>query len=292
MLTVALLALFTLLCVLLSADRAWDNVTKPERNALVFNGRNRSYGAFVLRREYDRRFVWAFAGAMAVVGAAVAVPKALGALGVWTVPAGLPVPHIIQEWVLTDPIELRKAPDEPKSTPEKHAAAVAPSKPEEGRIVIVDKDSAITKAPLTTDTLEHGPVDPGPGIGGKHLLPPRGTTGGGLGTELGGSNKIRELPEVAVYPKFIGGHEAMMRFIQDNIRYPEGDDSKYKAYIEFVVDGDGSVISVRVKRKGRVAFDEAAARVVRAMPKWDPARLKSGDEVPCLLILPIEFQTR
>jgi protein TonB len=292
MLTVALLALFTLLCVLLSADRAWDNVTKPERNALVFDGRNRSYGAFVLRREYDRRFVWAFAGAMAMVGAAVIVPKALGSLGVWTVPTSLPVPPIIQDWVLTDPIEPRKAPEEPKSAPEKHAASVLPSKPDEGRIVVVDKDSAITKTPLTSDTLEHGPVDPGPGTGGKEPLPPGGTTGGLPGTELGNSTKIWELPEVEVYPEFVGGQGAMMRFIQDHIRFPESDDSKYKAFIEFVVDGDGSVISVRIKRKGREAFDEAAARVVRAMPKWNPARLKSGQEVPCLLVLPIEFRTQ
>lgn len=292
MLTVALLALFTLLCVLLSADRAWDNVTKPERNALVFDGRNRSYGAFVLRREYDRRFIWAFAGALGVFGAAIAVPKALGALGVLAAHSGVKVPPIIKDWILEDPITPQKTQEDPQPpAPERHAVA-PPVRSDDPNIVVVDKDSLITTTTTISDTLPTGPVDPGIKGGGPGGEPPGGNPGGGPGTDLGNTGKTWTLPEVDVYPEFIGGHPAMMRFVQDHIRFPEGDEPKYKSYIEFTVDMDGSVISVRTKSKGRSAFDEAAERVVRIMPKWKPARLKSGQEVPCLLVLPIEFQTR
>ena len=78
MFTVALLVLFTILCLLLSGDGAWDNVTKPSRNELVFEGRPKDYGAFVLRREYSRRFILAFSGALTMVSLAVIVPKVAG----------------------------------------------------------------------------------------------------------------------------------------------------------------------------------------------------------------------
>ena len=43
MITAAALLLFTLLCAYLSGDREWANVTKAERNDLVFDGRHRGY---------------------------------------------------------------------------------------------------------------------------------------------------------------------------------------------------------------------------------------------------------
>ena len=101
------------------------------------------------------------------------------------------------------------------------------------------------------------------------------------------------MAEVAKLPEFIGGHEAMVRFIERNIVFPESDDpSAKKEYVEFVVDEDGTVLRVRAKGRTSKAFSQAAERVVRAMPKWTPAELTDGSKSACLLVLPIEFQTR
>lgn len=290
MLTVALLALLTLLSVLLSADRAWENVTKPERNELVFSGRHHEYGAFVLRREYDRRIVWAFVGALGLFSAAIAVPKVMGGFGAFTVHVKDVIPPRIKEWVLDDPIIPQKTQVTQRSE-QRHDPSTRPERSDNGAVVAADKDS-LSKTPVVVDTLPPGPPDPGPGPGGAGPMPPGGSTGGGAGTELGSERKTWTLPEVKDYPEFVGGPEAMMRFVQNNIRFPDGDEPRYKAYIEFVVDDDGTVLSVRAKTKGRSAFDEAAERVVRIMPKWKPARLASGQEVPCMLVLPIEFRTQ
>lgn len=294
MLTAALLALFTLLCMMLSADRAWDNETRPERNALVFDGRNRSYGAFALRREYDRRFMWAFIGAIGFFAVGVAVPKALGALGIWSSPMGIPLPPIVTEWEMEDPIEPPKAPDEPRPSDPRPGTAAAPILPEDRQIIIVPKDSAITPEPKDTTTVDPTTVVPGPGTPGIPGPPTGPAPGASMpGSALGSSANPRSMAEVAKLPEFIGGHDAMVRFIERNIVFPETDDpSAKKEYVEFVVDEDGSVLRVRSKGRTSKAFSQAAERVVRQMPKWRPAELTDGSKSACLLVLPIEFQTR
>ena len=290
MLTVVLLVAFTLLCVLLSADRAWDNVTKPERNALVFDGRHRSYGAFVLRREYERRFVWAFFGALGLFGAAVAVPKVLGAMGLWTVPSGPLVPPIPTEHVLD--YFLPETPTPQPSEPTRAATpAAAPSRQD---VFVTPTDSVI---PVDKDTasvvVDPGPPNPGPvGPVGPGVSPGPGP--GSTGEDGPGKFTIDSPGNPGIVdevPEFPGGHAAMARFIQDNLRITNEDITQAKEQVIFVIDTDGSV--VRVKSRGRSAKDfcDAAERVVRLMPKWKPARYK-GRDVPCVMVLPIEYQTR
>lgn len=291
MLTVVLLTLFTLVCVLLSADHAWDNVTKPERNSLVFDGRNRSYGAFVLRREYDRRFVWAFFGALGIFATGVAVPKLLGALGVWSVPQGPLLPPIVTELTLEAflPESTPAAPQQPEPT--RAAAAAAPSNPD---VFVTPVDTLIPTDPKDTATvLDPGPPNPGP-VGPVGPVVPPGPGPGSPGDDGPGKFTIDSPGNpgiVDVVPEFPGGHAAMARFIQDNLRITNEDITQAKEQVIFVIDVDGSVS--RVKSRGRSAKDfcDAAERVVRLMPKWKPAKYK-GQDVPCVMVLPIEYQTR
>lgn len=51
------LLLLTILCVVLDDGRAWDNVTRSVRNDLVFEGRHQGFAPYVVKRDYDRRFV-------------------------------------------------------------------------------------------------------------------------------------------------------------------------------------------------------------------------------------------
>ncbi len=288
MLTVALLALFTLLCVLLSADRAWDNVTKPERNALVFDGRNRSYGAFVLRREYDRRFVWAFLGALGLLGSAVAVPKLAAALGLYASdPIAAPGKAWIDVIMNAEPPNAPKLPDEPKA-----AATAAPVKPSEPDAVVVPTDSVVITTPHDTTTTDPGPPSPGP-IG----TPSPGPVGG-PGPSTGDNDSTKFTVDepgnrgtVDIIPEFPGGQAAMARFIQDNLRVRNDYITEAREQVVFVIDTDGSVVRVKARGKSAKDFCDAAERVVRAMPKWKPAKYK-GRDVPCVMVLPIEFRTQ
>lgn len=292
MLTVALLVLFTLLCMLLSADRAWDNVTKPERNALVFDGRNRNYGAFVLRREYDRRFMLAFAGAIGLFAAAVALPKVMAGLGAFS-HAGPIVPPKTGIDVKLDEIFNVPKPPEPNRPVESRPIAPPIPSPKPDPDVPVEATDSLMKPVPKDSTASSGPVGPVPVPGPPGGGPAPGGSPGGGGSELGTVDRPLTEGELDKVPRFPGGYAAMVRFIQDNIRFPEDmDGSRQKEWVEFVVDVDGSVVRVRSKGRARKAFSEAAERVVHIMPKWEAGELKDGTKAACLLILPIDFQTR
>ncbi|MCX7696587.1 MAG: TonB family protein [Bacteroidales bacterium] len=95
-------------------------------------------------------------------------------------------------------------------------------------------------------------------------------------------------------PEFPGGEEALMAYLQSNIRYPQMAkelEIQGKVIIEFVVETDGSVTNVVVKRGIGGGCDEEAVRVVKAMPKWKPGKQR-GKPVRVRYTLPVTFQLR
>lgn len=92
-------------------------------------------------------------------------------------------------------------------------------------------------------------------------------------------------------PCFPGGEEARIRFLEENISYPEQAKEQGfqgKVYITFVVEVDGSISDVRVIRGIGGGCDEEAVRVIKLMPKWNPGKAK-GFPVRVKFNLPIKF---
>ncbi|MBL0044176.1 MAG: energy transducer TonB [Flavobacteriales bacterium] len=294
MFTAALLLLFTMLCILLSGDGAWDNMTQPKRNELVFEGRHRGYGAFVLRRDYDRRFILAFAGAVGVMGLAVTVPKAMALMGLGV--NATPVKTSFKEIIVIlkeDIFDVPKADDVKPKAVEPPTPQPKPSpqpQPAGGLVVSTDDTLATTEPVLKTDTATFTPTVKGPT---GPVGPKSNDTGGGKpGMELGTKGNPAAASDVDSLPEFIGGHLAMQQFIQGHVHFPDIEDgAAQKAFVEFVVDTDGSI--TRVKSKGRAPkeFGIAAETVVKGMPKWKPA-VRKGERVACILVLPIDFRTK
>ena len=100
---------------------------------------------------------------------------------------------------------------------------------------------------------------------------------------------IEKFPDVEA--SFPGGHLEMMKFIQQNIDYPEDAmefDAQGKVYLSFVVEKDGSITNIEVDRKVFPSLDREAKRVVREFPKWIPGEMKYG-KVRTKVSLPISF---
>lgn len=292
MLITLLLILVTLFCLLLRADRTWDDVTAPERNDLVFAGREHRYGAFVLRREYDRRLLLAFLGATALFAAAIAVPKALSAFGLWSAPPHVPVPPIPDERIIDWFTTPEDKPEPPQRPQERHTAA-GPATSEGPEIVIVPKDSTTTPEPKdTVQATSPGPTDPGPtGPSGPTLTGSTGQVTDGIGNGMEFTlDKPGDPGIVDMQPEFPGGQEALSRFIQNNLVVHDESITSAHTKVIFVVDTNGTVVRVRTHGRAAQRFNEAAERVVRLMPKWKPARYKDRP-VPCVMVLPIDYRT-
>lgn len=92
-------------------------------------------------------------------------------------------------------------------------------------------------------------------------------------------------------PEFVGGNEALMKFLSTNIKYPEKaqkEKTSGMVVVSFVVDKNGQVKNAAVKRGVSPELDKEAVRVVNALPAWKPGSV-NGKAIETALTLPIRF---
>ena len=97
---------------------------------------------------------------------------------------------------------------------------------------------------------------------------------------------------VEVMPQFPGGQIAMLKYIMENIKYPEQAMKKGiqgRVAVRFIVEKDGSISNVRPIHPVHPLLDKEAIRVVKSMPKWSPGK-QHGKPVRVQLIVPIMFK--
>ena len=91
--------------------------------------------------------------------------------------------------------------------------------------------------------------------------------------------------------KFPGGISAWNRYIGATLIYPPAAKRAKKegrAFVSFVINTDGSIQDVQILNKMGYGFDEEAIRVIKAMPKWAPAK-QGGKTVRSRYTQPISF---
>ncbi len=92
-------------------------------------------------------------------------------------------------------------------------------------------------------------------------------------------------------PNYPGGEVARIKFLQENIRYPQmarESGIQGTVFLQFVVERDGSVTDIKVLRGIGGGCDEEAIRVLKLMPKWNPGKQR-GRPVRVQFTMPIRF---
>ena len=95
-----------------------------------------------------------------------------------------------------------------------------------------------------------------------------------------------------VMPQYPGGPNEMMKYIQENIKYPQSAKANKiegRVYVTFVVEKDGSITNAAVMRGIDKECDAEALRVVASMPKWTPGQHK-GEVVRTQFTIPIYYK--
>ncbi len=95
-----------------------------------------------------------------------------------------------------------------------------------------------------------------------------------------------------VSPDFIGGQAALMKFLSENIRYPQVDiemGNEGRVICTFVVEKDGSITDIQVVRGVSPGIDKEAVRVISEMPDWRPG-FQNGRAVRVKFTLPVYFK--
>ncbi len=92
-------------------------------------------------------------------------------------------------------------------------------------------------------------------------------------------------------PQFPGGKEKMFDYIRSNLSYPRQAKEagiEGTVFVNFVVNKDGSISRVKVRKGVNKALNQEAIRVVKSMPNWNPGRQR-GKPVRATFLLPIRF---
>ena len=93
-------------------------------------------------------------------------------------------------------------------------------------------------------------------------------------------------------PEFPGGAVEMMKFLNENVKYPEAAEktgTQGRVIVQFIVEADGSITNVKVVKNVSEEIDAEAVRVINAMPKWKPGS-QSGKPVRVKYTIPVTFR--
>lgn len=93
-------------------------------------------------------------------------------------------------------------------------------------------------------------------------------------------------------PAFPGGDAALMKYLSENIKYPEAAEKageQGRVVVNFIVEKDGAISNVNVVRSVTPTLDAEAVRVIKAMPKWVPGK-QDGQFVRVKYNVPVSFR--
>lgn len=258
---------------------------------MIFENRNKAYGAYVLRRDYNQ----SLSRAVAITFSTVFFICALNYIREHlhhhhqidlhdVIASTTNIPNLIKKdevkpEVRRDPLKPKPTIKDPELNVVPQAQAQADSLPDQQTLSQFDPGLTTTR-----DVSNGSPIgveggkgtgdvtDPGP------TIPPHAT-------------EPTRLPDVM--PEFPGGERALMKFLADHTEYPEREkdlDIGGRVVTEFTVDEQGSVSDIKVVRSPSPGFNKSVVSVCKMLPAFKPG-LQNGHPVKVRYVLPFTFTT-
>jgi protein TonB len=260
----------------------WDSIVAPVRNDIVFEERNKSYGAYALRKNHNRTVALALLITASAFLLAVSIPAIMDWINNKTEEVA---PVDITEVDLTAPPPLN--PDEPPPPPPPPPPVMETVKFTPP--VVTDEEIVDEPPPVQTEETPQISTVTQEGDPDAIIIPEEKTAVVEPTIEA-------PLAIVEQMPTFPGGELEMMKYIQKNVQYPQMEKEagiSGTCYITFVVEKDGSITAVDKLRgvSGGPGCDKEAIRVIKSMPPWKPGK-QNGRAVRVQFNLPIKFSLR
>ena len=243
-------------------EKSWDDI--------VFEFKNKEYGAYYLRKKYNRDLLSAFSLGLIILILIVA-PIFLSEYSFYD--------SDVFEFDETVTVNLMNLDLKEDLQPPPELPPLLQEKKVPGNIIkVVDettKEPDIQTVDEMKDSLDNvieEPVD---------------TSAGNFGST--GAYQYYVIEEKPEFPG--GGVGALLKWIAKNTLYPQAAQDnriKGKVIVQFIIDVDGSVTEVQLMNKVNPLLDAEALRVVKSMPKWKPGKQK-GKPVRVIFQIPINF---
>jgi periplasmic protein TonB len=261
---------------------------------IVFDNRNKEYGAYALRKEYNQRLLVSLGIGTCVIFFVVLV-NALNE----NQPSGrgnrLDKNEVTITSVVIPPDEKIKKPEPPVAKPAPEPVqpkAVEPVAAVDFPVIAIvpdneaDKKLVATQAEMLNKQIATGDAD-GKEYTGEVVPQITVVSSNGPDKEVIPANRPI-IPNSN--PEFPGGQEALLKFLSRHLDTPGELESGEKKMVRarFKVDIDGSVSLVEIVQTGGSLFDKEVIRVCKKMPRWKPA-IQNGEAVPTSYVLPVTF---
>lgn len=228
---------------------------------IVFEHRNKNYGAYALRKTYPQRLQWALG---ICLGFSLLLLM-INFMGKKTDGTEGPIDKGVIQFI--DYVENPKQ-QETQKPKEKTPAALV----KDVTIKIVPDDKANSPVPADSD-LDSAAISNRTQAGTTPTLDTTTTA-----TNTGNGNQTTQPPEPDFHPthkeaEFPGGKEAFARFLQSRLNTPDDLEAgqKQAVVVRFMVDTDGNISKIEIVQSGGEKFDKEVIRVLKKMPKWKPA---------------------
>lgn len=256
---------------------------------IIFDGRNQQYGAYELRKSNERNTL------LAILLSVSFLSVGLNVILLDNDPKGNSI-AAINEKEQEDSVRTFEVFDLPPPPEDEPIASLPPDKPMiipptntiEFTIPEIVDDGLVVDAVPTQEAFENAQAGATTQTADSTAMAYIGET-----TSAGqtGSNANTIHGWVEIMPEFYGGEAALMQFIKTNTVYPDiarENGLEGTAYIQFVVDRDGSLTDVTVGKGTFKCLNDEAMRVVKSMPKWKPGK-QNGEAVRVRFAIPIRF---
>lgn len=254
---------------------------------LVFEDRNKAYGAYDLRKTYNRRIRIALGSTFGVLLLLI-----LSSFVAKNIDDGDDTEVQVQEVVLEDIKQEEKEEEPPPPPPPK---PIEPPKVEMTKFTppIIKKDEEVKQEeiPPEVEKLEDTKIDVvnQEGIKDEGLAAPVIDEGKAV-VEAPKEDENKVFTKVEIEASFAGDWS---KFLQRNLS-GDGPSSagappgSYQVVIQFIVDREGQVSDVQPLTKHGYGMEEEAMRVIKKAPKWTPA-VQNGRQVKAYRKQPITF---
>lgn len=256
------------------------NFTSVESfNDMVFENRNKEYGAYTIRKSYNDNLAFALFSAASFIG--IIVLSAF--LFTKNKNSG---PDIKGQLIFQDSISVFVDMTPPQK-PEEKIKKPAPKEftPKSDNLNLVasnDKKNVLEKGNEDLVIIKDGKTD------GVDSLPPA------IGINIPASPPaLPSEPTIIAdqMPEFDGN---LFKFLKDNLTYPRRAVERLTSgtvVLQFVVEHDGTIGNIKILNPVGDGCTEEAMRVLKSMPKWKPGKNK-GEPVRVLYNLPVKFSIK
>lgn len=249
---------------------------------IVFQDRHKEYGAYVLRRSYDKHLVQAAVAAFVLL-ALVFVPPYLSRWFKEPSQISMSEGKVVKYTDLAPPPPIQNIPPPPRVSippPLKKAIKFVPPK-------VTDKEVVEEEKMPTVGEIKHTEIGPETVEGTGEVVFDEPVAD--VGSEPVEDDVIFTIVEQSA--EFAGGLEALKNFLQANMVYPSNARRlgiEGAVYVTFVVDKSGIISDIQVMKGISADCDKEAVRVVGLMPPWKPGK-QAGHTVKSRFVLPLKF---